>query len=202
MSAIDDVQEEAKADMTPMIDCVFLMIIFFLCIEFKVLEAKLPAYLPKDKGSQSTKLEPMEQLSIGIYVEAEGRPKFPVRRVNGVLTQTQEGDINENTDRPYRFVLEGYKPKWVVGPKPLYDIKAVSEELRRIRKDPSSMVPDPKNPGTKKVMPVVIEPHPGVYYESVARTADACHEAEFEEINFGGGLGPKGAKKPGPGTGK
>ena len=32
MSAIDDAQEEAKADMTPMIDVVFLMIIFFICI--------------------------------------------------------------------------------------------------------------------------------------------------------------------------
>ena len=39
-------------DMTPMIDVVFLLIIFFLCIDFKILEAKLPAYLPKDKGSQ------------------------------------------------------------------------------------------------------------------------------------------------------
>ena len=38
MSAIDDAQEEAKSDMTPMIDVVFLMIIFFVCIDFKVLE--------------------------------------------------------------------------------------------------------------------------------------------------------------------
>ena len=31
--------EEAKPNMTPMIDVVFLLIIFFLCIEFKTLEA-------------------------------------------------------------------------------------------------------------------------------------------------------------------
>ena len=59
-----------------MIDVVFLLIIFFLCIEFRVLEAKLPAYLPKDKGSQSTQVEPMEQLSVGIYVESKGTPKY------------------------------------------------------------------------------------------------------------------------------
>ena len=182
-SHLKDATEEAEADMTPMIDAVFLLIIFFLCIDFKILEAKLPAYLPKDKGSQPTKVEPMEQLSIGIYVEAPGKEKYKDGQGAGLL--------NPHTDRPYRFVLEGYKVKWVVGPKPLFDLKDVAAELKRIRSLPTSMVPDPKNPGTKKVMPVVIEPHPGVFYESVARTADACNEADFEEINFGGGLGAK-----------
>ena len=48
MSHLADAEEEAEGDMTPMIDAVFLLIIFFLCIDFKTLEAKLPAYLPKD----------------------------------------------------------------------------------------------------------------------------------------------------------
>jgi hypothetical protein len=183
MSAIDDVQEEVKPDMTPMIDCVFLMIIFFLCIEFKILEAKLPAYLPKDKGSQNTKVEPMEQLSIGIYVDSPGSPHYKRGGAN---------QIDPNTNRPYRFILDNYVVKWVVGPKPLNSLEEVLVELRRIRSDPSNMVPDPKNPGgPRKIMPVVIEPHAGVYYESVARTADACNEAEFVEINFGGGLGAR-----------
>ena len=60
-AALEAAQEEVKADMTPMIDCVFLMIIFFICIDFKVLESKLPAYLPKDKGSQSFKVDPVQQ---------------------------------------------------------------------------------------------------------------------------------------------
>ena len=38
--------EEQKGDMTPMIDVVFLLIVFFLCIEFKVLESRLDAFLP------------------------------------------------------------------------------------------------------------------------------------------------------------
>ncbi len=71
-SHLKDVQEEAKNDMTPMIDVVFLLIIFFLCIDFKTLEAKLPAYLPKDKGSQSTPEEPVEQLSIMIVMDRWG----------------------------------------------------------------------------------------------------------------------------------
>ena len=180
MSAIDDAQEEAKADMTPMIDVVFLMIIFFICIDFKVLESKLPAFLPKDKGSQSDVVEPQEQLAIKIHVESKGTPRYR----DGVAP----GAINENTGRPFRFVLENHKVKWEVGPKPLYTIQDVRKELERIAADPNSMVPD-KETGGKKLMSVVIEPYPGACYEDVAKTTDACNAAKFTEINFGGGLG-------------
>lgn len=182
MSAIEDVQQEVKPDMTPMIDVVFLMIIFFICIDFKVLESKLPAYLPKDKGSQSTVVEPQEQLSVQIHVESEGTKKWP----DGAIPN----GINPNTGRPYRFALEGHRVKWVVGPKPLYRIEDVLTELTRIAKDPASQVPD-KATGGKKLMSVVIEAYPGTYYEDVAKTADACYDAGFRDINFGGGLGPK-----------
>ncbi len=38
-------------DMTPMIDCTFNLLIFFLCnINFRALEGKLPLFLPKDAG--------------------------------------------------------------------------------------------------------------------------------------------------------
>lgn len=184
MSALDDAQEEAKADMTPMIDVVFLMIIFFICIDFKVLESKLPAYLPKDKGSQTFKVEPQEQLSIKIYVEVAGSPEYP----NGA----SRGSINPNTGRPYRFVLKGHKVRWEVGPKPLSNLADVEKELTKIAKDPNSQVKDEKT-GGRKLMGCVIEAYPGTFYEDVAKTADAAHNAGFEEINFGGGLGP--AKK-------
>ncbi|MBI4712455.1 MAG: biopolymer transporter ExbD [Planctomycetes bacterium] len=45
--------EESSLDlpMTPMIDVIFQLIIFFMCsIQFKALEGKLLSYLPKDKG--------------------------------------------------------------------------------------------------------------------------------------------------------
>jgi biopolymer transport protein ExbD len=184
MSALDDAQEEVKADMTPMIDVVFLMIIFFICIDFKVLESKLAAFLPKDKGSQSTVVEPQEQLAVKIHVDSAGTAKYP----EGVTP----GGVNANTGRPYRFKLEGHKVKWEVGPKPLYTIEAVKDELTRIAKDPASMIPDKKT-GGRKLMSCVIEAYPGTYYEDVAKTTDACRDAGFEDINFGGGLGP--AKK-------
>ena len=179
MSALDDAQEEVKPDMTPMIDVVFLMIIFFICIDFKVLESKLPAYLPKDKGSQNTVVEPQEQLSIKVYVETKGTEVYP----DGVAANSLAP-----TGRPYRFKLMNHRIKWEVGPKPLHTLEDVKNELTRIAKDPASQVPD-KEKGGKKLMGCVIEAYPGTYYDDVAKTADAVHDAGFQEINFGGGLG-------------
>ena len=181
MSAIDDAQEEAKADMTPMIDVVFLMIIFFICIEFKVLESKLDAFLPTDKGSQSTVVEPEEQLSIKIHRASEGSKTYKEGR---------EGVLNPLTDRPYRFTLNNHKVRWEIGPKPVYTIEEVRKELERIAKLPTSQIPDKKNGGTK-LMSCVIEAYPGTYYNDVAHTNDAANAAGFEEVNFGGGLGAK-----------
>ena len=186
MSMLDEAQEEAKTDMTPMIDCVFLMIIFFLCIDFKILEAKLPAYLPKDKGSQTTKVEPQEQLSVGVYVQNAGTKFFPTKGGG-------PGLINPDTNRPYRFVLKDHQVKWMVGPIPVYNTDDLVRELKKIYDNKATWQPDKDNPGTTKPMPVVIEPHPGAYYADAAVTADAVKAAGFDEINFGGGLG---AAKP------
>ena len=182
MSALEDAQEEVKPDMTPMIDVVFLMIIFFICIDFKVLESKLAAFLPKDKGSSPTVAPPQEQLSVKILVDSPGTPKYE---------RGGPGQINSNTNRPYRFKLEGHRVRFEVGPKPYASIDEAKVELMRIAKSPLSMVEDVSKPGTKKLLPCVIEAYPGTYYDDVAKVADACKDAGFEEINFGGGLGAK-----------
>jgi hypothetical protein len=179
--AVKKAQEEIQLDMTPMIDCVFLMIIFFICIEFKVLEAKLPAYLPKDKGSQSTKVEPMEQLSVGIYKDRDGQKVWPQGGGEGV--------VKEGSKRPYRFALVGHSVYWMVGPRRVNSQDELKKELERIYNDKNTWQPDKDHPGTTKPMPVVIEPHPGTYYNDTAITADAAKAAGFPEIKFGGGLG-------------
>ena len=180
-SALDMAQEEVKPDMTPMIDVVFLMIIFFICIDFKVLEAKLPAFLPKDKGSQSFEVKQKEQLSVGVLVDSPGIRTYPWGGGQGVL--------NPDTKRPYRSVIQGHTIKWLVGATPVSTVKELRTELERIYNDKATWQEDDKNPGKLKPMPVVIEPHPGTYYGDVAITADAAKAAKFEEINFGGGLG-------------
>lgn len=60
--------KETEMEMTPMIDVTFLLLIFFLCtIKFKILEGKIPAYLPKDIGVNTTPVDKqLEKIEIFI----------------------------------------------------------------------------------------------------------------------------------------
>jgi biopolymer transport protein ExbD len=170
--AMDMVQEEAKTDMTPMIDCVFLLIIFFLCIEFKILEAKLPAYLPKDSGAQKTDSPPIEKLSLKIERIAEGtriprRPKDP---------------------KSTAYRVEGHKVRYHVMAAKVSEVDDLVRELEKIYKDRSKWHKDEKT-GEMKPMPVVIEPGVGAVYGDVASCVDAAKKVGFGDIQFGGGMG-------------
>ncbi|MCH7890992.1 MAG: biopolymer transporter ExbD [Gemmatimonadetes bacterium] len=70
---------EAEIDLTPMIDVVFLLLIFFMCtLKFKTLEGKLAAYLPKDVGVNTSEAEPKEKVEIRLTVKLPGT-KMSVR---------------------------------------------------------------------------------------------------------------------------
>ena len=177
---------DADIDMTPMIDVVFLLIIFFLCIDFKTLEAKLSSYLPKDKGSQSTPEEPVEQLSIMIVMDRWG---------DEITRNPNKPLIDPETRRKNAYALRGHRILWEVGPKRFDVLDKLLVELEKIAKDPTRLIPDKKNPGKRKLMAVVIEPRPGATYGDVATTVDAVTQSGFREINFGGGLGRRDQKR-------
>ena len=60
MAEMEDA-EVAKLNMTPMIDVVFQLLIFFLCtMKFKTLDQKIEAFLPKDRGLAATPNKPVE----------------------------------------------------------------------------------------------------------------------------------------------
>jgi len=175
-------QEEAKPDMTPMIDCVFLLIIFFLCIDFKILEAKLPAYLPKDSGAQSTPTEPIEKLSLKIECLTPGEK------------HTRPNATNDGKHEP-AFYLTGHRVRYHVGPLPVNDPDALVKELERVFRDRSKWIKDDK--GVSKPQPVVIEPGVNAVYGDVAVAIDCARKVGFDDIQFGGGMG-RGNKPRGP----
>ena len=64
--------EPVVMELTPMIDVVFLLLIFFIVtLKFKVLEGKLPTFLPKDVGVNSTPVDTL-LLKLEIYITSEG----------------------------------------------------------------------------------------------------------------------------------
>jgi len=90
-------KEEARFDLTPVIDISFLLIVFFLCLPFKSLDAKLQAWLPTSDGIVSTRLEsPEHEVRIPVGVAArglrDGRPeRFPYRC--GDVETCEIGDV-------------------------------------------------------------------------------------------------------------
>ena len=63
-----------KMEFTPMIDVVFLLLIFFMCtLKFKTLEAKLATYLPTDKGSApiAADLKPEEKIRVKLSLRGK-----------------------------------------------------------------------------------------------------------------------------------
>ncbi|MFT4513165.1 MAG: biopolymer transport protein ExbD [Planctomycetota bacterium] len=177
MTQLEQPDGEYKTDMTPMIDVVFLLIVFFICIDFKVLEAKLDAWLPTDKGSSDKTVEIVEQLSVRVLVDDQGMKLYP----NGQM-------LNPNTERASRYQLQGHTVRFEVGVHMCNTLTQAKEQLARIATDPSLMIPDPET-GGRKVMACVVEGFPGTCYDDVARAADVCRAAGFDEIQFGGGMG-------------
>ncbi len=86
------VQHEAtETDMTPMIDVVFQLIIFFVCtIKYKTLEGKLETQLPKDVGVNPTPMDALiDKAEIHMNVD-ESRPHGFDVMLNGQRVQSLE----------------------------------------------------------------------------------------------------------------
>jgi len=93
--------EEVPMELTPMIDVVFLLLIFFIVtIKFKVLEGKLVTELPKDEGTARVDdVMQIDKIEIDIVPQASAPGGF-ITQVNG---QTMR-DMNELRATVSRFV--------------------------------------------------------------------------------------------------
>ena len=165
---------DVKPDMTPMIDCVFLMIVFFICLDFRTLEAKLPSWLPRAQGG-STSVDPIESLVIRILCDHFGEQEHPA-------TPPTSG-------RPSRHRLRNHRVHFQVGARVCATIADLQRELARIGADPGLRVPDREQPGASKRQPVLIEPQTGAVYADAIAVADLARHVGFDEVDFGAGSG-------------
>lgn len=171
ISPTDPVDVALRTDTTPMIDCVFLMIVFFVCCDFQQLEGRLPAWLPRDVGG-SSKIEPEPMIDVQIHCDAFGTERSdPLRRG--------------------RHSLEGHRVHWVVGARTVTTWEALQRELARLAQDPGMTVRDRENPTRRRLVSCLVEPYPGTVHDDAVRTADACRAAGFRHVDWGGGLGPR-----------
>ena len=98
-------EDEARIEMTPMIDVTFLLLVFFLCtLRFKSFEGKLTAYLPKDVGLARVPAQPIE-------------PITAVLRVTNAGELRSEADPARAWDGEGRWVYAGRAVSYRVGPR-------------------------------------------------------------------------------------
>jgi len=164
-------KHDFKIDMTPMIDVVFQLMIFFMCtIKFKTLEGKLSAYLPKDVGVNSSDAEPLEKVDIILKLVREGSKLHPYKDVawNG------EGPFKYGPDR-----IVQYK----VGSKEMTDLSELGDRLKKLYE----ATPD---------RAATIDSYTGVVYGDLVAVLDQALIAGFRDITFKGAREERKPKSP------
>ena len=150
-----------KIDMTPMIDVVFQLMIFFMCtIKFKTLEGKLSAYLPKDVGVNSSDAEPLEKVDIIIKRVREGSKIHPYKNI----PWPGQGPFKYGPDRVVQYK---------VGSKEMTDIGELGDRLKKLHEA------TPERAAT-------IDSYPGVVYADLVAVLDQALIAGFRDITFKG----------------
>ena len=172
--AAETVAEQQEIDLTPLIDCFLMLIIFFSCLEFRALEAKLPAFLPRSVGQTGLAAPPERTLRVAIVADAWGSevPRHPGTAIAGP-------DL-----RVHRLV--DHKVHWQVGSRHADSPAALDGLLTAHARDASWQMQDPAHKRFELV-PIVVEPGAGTTYADVAETVDAARAAGFATIRFGGG---------------
>ena len=150
---------DCKLDMTPLIDCTFLLLIFFLCtIRFKQTEGELKANLPRDVGVNRGTSEPVQRVDIVIELVRPGEPRDPGRAAE---PWSGEG----------RFQLVGHEVRYWVGPRSYADLEAVEKRLTELHRA------DPERP-------LSIRPATGVVMGDIVPLLDASVRAGFTDVSF------------------
>lgn len=97
--------ERALGDLTPLIDIAFLILIFFLCLPFRTLDARLESHLPRNRGFRVDDFRPPEEMRIEVHIlgrEERMRPWGTGESVPAptrVLYRFEDGRTVDDTDK-------------------------------------------------------------------------------------------------------
>lgn len=150
--------EPVKADMTPMIDCTFLLLIFFiLTLKFKILEGRLDAALPKDMGTSNSPVEEIEKVDVLMFVSEPGE------LVNEVAPDGKVLQLKHFVGRQIRYEIGTH----------------VFRNIADVERHLSGVV-------DKDETPVTLDPKKGIIYEDVAQLLDAVIRQKFKKVSFAG----------------
>ena len=165
-------RDECEMEMTPMIDVVFLLLIFFMCtLKFKTLEGKLAAYLPKDVGVSPVDVLPIDKVDILVRVREPGTRFQPGRspRDRQVYGPGSTGRYEWGEDRVLEYSVATFK----------------TTDLEQLRARLTQIFRDRKAFGEEDV-PATIDARSGTTYEDVVEVLDQAIYSGFTDITFVG----------------
>jgi len=159
-------RSDTRIDMTPMIDVVFQLLVFFMCtIQFRTLEGRLSAYLPKGVGPESSAAESLERVTLAIHVRAPGTKLEP------------RGDRPWRGQGPFRFGPDR-SVVYRVGPREVQGMEALTERLRQLHaRLPERGLTIDAGPSANG---------PSAIYSDLIEALDCALAAGFEDIRFSG----------------
>jgi len=176
--AIRDVARETKMELAPMIDVTFLLLVFFLCsIQYKVLEGRLPAYLPRGVSCHG----PMGvlQMELDIRVERQLAPTML-----GLDDHTTRAAWDRHLPAPEELRIQ-------VQDKQVANLIALRASLQRVRDAsprPAAIAGPDGILGTEDDWAdpvwVTLTAKPGVLYSDIICLIDVILEAGFRHVTF------------------
>ncbi len=157
--------EEVEPEMTPMIDVVFLLLIFFIVtLKFKTLEGRLDAALPKDRGTATQQTDEIEKVDIVIRVARKGElVPDPATKT----TSYPQGRLKHYVNRVVRYE---------VGSNSFTDLRKLSKYLDGFSKTQKQ----------RDETPVSLDPRKGSVYGDVVKVLDVVISKGFTKIAFAG----------------
>jgi biopolymer transport protein ExbD len=161
-------QEAPALPLTPMIDCMFLLLIFFmLACRFRSEEGKLQAHLPTTKGQRTDpQKEPfiLDKVRVKLlWYSPNGRPRYT--RPDGQLVLKVRGRVYD----------------WAVDEEgnPQPDWNALHDYLVRKKQE---FRPPASHPAME--MPIIIDARKHVPFYWIVRALDTAVAAEIKNIEF------------------
>ena len=171
----DSDQEAPGLPMTPMIDIVFLLLIFFmLSSKFRTIEGKLKAYLPKDRGQGvSTPTIDLGEMRVKLLWADQSGNIYPLRKLGTSFPDYFERVKNGKTmlkvgDRVFPEVESGWP-----------DYRLLFQHIVEAMKDYKAPSFD-----TGKTMPLIIDAREPVQWKHPVAVLNAAMKAGLSDLTF------------------
>ena len=182
MAKIPPEDKPDELNMTPMIDVVFQLLIFFmLSMHFKEVEGKLLSQLPKDKGLAPTHVLQPELQEIRIVICAGGDTRTHLHDKG----KHEKADKDNNVCKILVEKIEiGDAYKTETNPGKVGANKALYLALGAKTQELYQSIPSSRDPTRKP--PVILDADSETPYEHIIGAVNACKSVGIDNVEFVG----------------